>query len=178
MEEPKVDPQPKHTIDLPGRITVFPSQDRAMDQVLENLLAQCPAEYILVAEVSGQVFSVKGKRDLANPVVLASLVAGDMAASEEIARVTGQYQRFQFSLREGIASNTFIVAAGDHLILFVQVAKDVPLGWARMLLIEASHRLEEIMSSAPDEVEDLELNLHQEDLENWADNALSLLWKK
>ena len=178
MEEPRVDPQPKRTIDLPGRVTVFPSQDRAMDQVLENLLTQCPAEYILVAEVSGQVFAVKGKRDLADPVVLASLVAGDMAASEEIARVTGQYQRFQFSLREGVASNTFIVAAGDHLVIFAQVAKDVPIGWARMLIVEASHRLEEIMSSAPENIKELVLDLHQEDLENWADDALSSLWKK
>ena len=176
MEEPTVDPEPKRTIDLPSRVIVFPEQDRAMDQVLENLLEQCPAQYLLVAEVSGQVFLVKGKRDLADPVVLASLVAGDMAASQEIARVTGQYQHFQFSLREGPASNTFIAEAGRHLILFAQVAKDVPLGWARMLITEASRRLEDILSSAPEDVEDLVLDLGQKDVGNWVDDTLSSLW--
>ncbi len=178
MDQPVIDPQPKHTIDLPSRVTVFPSQDRAMDQVLEELLSHCPAEYILVAEVSGQVFSVKGKRELTDPVVLASLVAGDMAASQEIARVTGQYQHFQFSLREGVAANTFIAEAGSHLILFVQVAKDVPLGWARMLITEASRRLEEVMSSAPDDIEDVSVDLGKEGLANWLDDALGSLWNK
>jgi predicted regulator of Ras-like GTPase activity (Roadblock/LC7/MglB family) len=178
MEEPVMDPQPKQTLDLPSRVTVFPSQDRAIDQILEELLVRCPAEYILVAEVSGQVFSVKGKRDVANPVVLASLVAGDMAASQEIARVTGQYQHFQFSLREGAAANTFIAEAGGHLVLFVQVAKDVPLGWARMLIAEASHRLEAIMASTPDDIPDVSVDLGKEGLTNWLDDALGSLWNK
>ncbi len=178
MDQPVIDPQPKRTIDLPSRVTVFPSQDRAMDQILEDLLGRCPAEYILVAEASGQVFSVKGKREVANPVVLASLIAGDMAASQEIARVTGQYQHFQFSLREGIAANTFLAEAGTHLILFVQVAKDVPLGWARMLIAEASHRLEDVMSSTPDDARDVCIDLGKDGMADWLDDALGSLWSK
>jgi hypothetical protein len=101
-----------------------------------------------------------------------------MAASQEIARVTGQYQHFQFSLREGLAANTFIAEAGRHLVLFVQVARDVPLGWARMLITETGHRLEALMSSQPDDVNDVSVDLGDEDLADWLDDALGTLWNK
>ncbi len=173
-----MDPQPKHTIDLPSRVTIYPSQDQAIDQILNNLIERCPAQYTLIAEVSGQVVSVRGGRDSANPVVLASLIAGDMAASQEIARVTGQYQHFQFILREGVVSNTFIAEAGKYLILFVQVAKDVPLGWARLVITEASHKLEEIMASAPEDAKDIKIDMKPDGLTEWVDDALNSLWNK
>jgi predicted regulator of Ras-like GTPase activity (Roadblock/LC7/MglB family) len=170
--------QPKRTIDLPSRVTIHPSQDQAIDRILNNVLERCPAQYALITEVSGQVVSVQGNRDLANPVVLATLIAGDMAASQEIARVTGQYQHFQLVLREGVASNTLVAEAGKYLILFVQVGKEVPLGWARLVITEASRKLETIMSSAPDDVKDIIFDLKPDGLSEWVDDALSSLWNK
>ncbi len=171
-------PEPKKTIDLPSRITIYPSQDQAIDQVLTNVLERCPAEYALLAEISGQLISVRGNRDLTNPVVLASLIAADMAASQEIARATRQYQHFQLALREGAASNTLIAEAGKYLILFVQVAKDVPLGWARLVISEASQKLEEIMSAAPEDTQETSLGLKAEGVSDWVDDALNSLWKQ
>ncbi len=173
-----VDTEPKRSINLPSRVTIYPSQDRAIDRILSNLMERCPAQYALIAEVSGQLVFVQGDRDLADPVVLASLIAGDMAASQEIARVTGQYQHFQFVLREGLMSNTFIAEAGEYLILFVQVAKDVPLGWARMVINEASHKLEEVMSSTPKDAKNIKIDIKQDGLTEWVDDALNSLWNK
>lgn len=173
-----MDTQPKHSCDLPSRVTIYPSQDQAIDEVLTNLYERCPAQYALIAEVSGQLISVKGNRNSADPVVLASLIAGDMGASQEIARVTGQYQHFQFSLREGVISNSFIAEAGKYLILFVQVAKDIPLGWARLVITEASQRLEEIMSSAPEDAGGMQLEIKPEGLSDWVNDALNSLWNK
>ncbi len=170
--------EPKRSINLPSRVTIYPSQDQAIDQILRNLMERCPAQYALIAEVSGQLVFVQGNRDLADPVVLATLIAGDMAASQEIARVTGQYQHFQFILREGLVSNTFIAEAGEYLILYVQVAKDVPLGWARMVINEAGHKLEEVMSTTPEGVEEIKLDMKQDGLGEWVDDALNSLWNK
>jgi hypothetical protein len=171
-----MDVEPKRSCDLPSRVTIYPSQDRAMDQVLSTVIENCPAQYALIAEVSGQVVSVKGDRSLADPVVLASLIAGDLAASQEISRVTGQYQRFQLNLREGPVSNTFIAEAGKYLILFVQVARNVPLGWARMVITEAGQKLEQIMECPAEDIEDLRLDVKQDNLNEWVDDALNSLW--
>lgn len=168
----------KSTVDLPNRIMIYPSQDRAIDRILRNLMDSCPAQYALIAEVSGQLVYVSGERNFADPVVLASLVAGDMAASQEITRVTGQYQHFQFVLREGLISNTYIAEAGEHLILFVQVKKDVPLGWARMVINEASHKLAEIMTTIPDDSIDINFDLKPDGLAQFVDDALNSLWEE
>ncbi len=173
-----MDSEPKPTIDLPSRVTIYPSQDQAIDRVLSGMLERCPAQFALIAEKSGQLVSVLGERDFADPVILASLIAGDMAASQEIARVTGQYQRFQFVLREGLASNTIIAEAGEYLILFVQVKKDVPLGWARLVITEASHKLAEIIAAQPDDIKDLNIDIKQDAISEWVDDALNSLWKK
>lgn len=168
--------EPKRSIDLPSRVTIYPSQDRAIDHILNDLMERCPAQYVLVAETSGQLVSIHGERQFADPVVLASLIAGDMAASQEISRVTGQYQHFQFVLREGPITNTFIAEAGEYLILFVQAKREVPLGWARMLINEASHKLEEIISTAPSDVNDVKFEMTQGDITGWVDDALNSLW--
>lgn len=170
--------EPKRSMDLPSRVTIYPSQDQAIDRVLASVLERCPAQFALIAEKSGQLISVLGERDFTDPVVLASLIAGDMAASQEIARVTGQYQHFQFVLREGLASNTIIAEAGEYLILFVQVAKDVPLGWARLVITEASHKLAEIIDAQPDDIKELKLDIKQDSISGWVDDALNSLWKK
>ena len=170
--------EPKRLIDLPSRVTIYPSQDQAIDRLLNDLMERCPAQYALIAEISGQLVSVHGEREFADPVVLAALIAGDMAASQEITRVTGQYQHFQFVLREGLITNTFIAEAGEYLILFVQVKNDVPLGWARMLITEASHKLGEIMSSTLDDVKDIKLNMMQDGITEWVDDALNSLWNQ
>lgn len=173
-----MEPESKSSIDLPSRVTIYPSQDSAIDRILSDLMERCPAQYALVAEVSGQLISVHGERDFADPVVLASLIAGDMAASREITRVTGQYQHFQFVLREGVAANTFIAEAGEYLILFLQVKKEVPLGWARMLINEASHRLGDIMASPVKDGQEIRLDLQQNGLAEWVDDALNSLWNQ
>ncbi|MGB8252907.1 MAG: response regulator [Anaerolineaceae bacterium] len=173
-----IETETRRTMGELSRVTIYPAQNEAMDRILGNLMVRCPAQYALVTEVNGQLISVRGERELTDPVVLASLIAGDIAASQEVARVTGQYQHFQFVLREGVAANTFIAEVGEELILFVQVNKDVPLGWARLVISEASHKLAEIMSSTPEDVKTIKLDMKQEGLAEWVDDALNSLWKK
>jgi predicted regulator of Ras-like GTPase activity (Roadblock/LC7/MglB family) len=168
----------KKSLDLPSKVTIYPSQDRAIDKVLTELMSACPAQYALLAESSGQLITLCGERETGDPVSLASLIAGDMAASQEIARITGQYQHYQFVLREGIASNTFISEAGEHLLLFVQVAKNVPLGWARLIISEAGRKLADIMVSEPEEAHSFKFEVASDELDRWANDALNSLWEK
>ncbi len=137
---------------LRSGLTIYPSQDQAIDHILAKMLRDIPARFALLCDVSGQVISVRGDRAGVEPVALGSLVAGDLAASQEIARMLGEYQAYQITLREGKAAHTFIAEAGAYLALLVQVAADVPLGWARMLILKNAQELAAIVETLPEEL--------------------------
>ena len=164
--------------DLSNHVSIYPSQDKAIDKVLKNLIENCPAQFALLAEVSGQLISVMGERHKIDPVALASLIAGDMAASQEISQIIGQYQHCQLVVREGVDTSFMITEAGDQLVLFLQVEKSVPLGWARLMLFEAAEKINDIIKTVPDEQEVMEYELKSNDLTGWVDDALNSLWQE
>jgi predicted regulator of Ras-like GTPase activity (Roadblock/LC7/MglB family) len=171
-------PNMNKPIDFPSGVTIFPSQDQAIDRVLNELKQKCPAQFVLLAEVSGQIITALGERGEINLVALGSLVAGDLAASQEIARLTDQYQNYQLILREGPRANTFISEAGSHLVLFVRVDRETPLGWARLIIREASRQLADVVSTPPEEVSKLDLGLDDEKLSALVGDGLDSIWKK
>ena len=162
---------------LRSGLTIYPSQDKAMDQLLDELARQCPTQFALLVDQSGQMITVHGDRGRANLTGLSSLVAADMAASQEIARMTGQYQNCQLVMREGQESHFFITEAGKHLVLFVQISRDVPLGWARMLILQTARKLIQVISKPPADAEKMNLSLGAEaDLEDLFGDALDEIW--
>jgi len=173
-----MDPEHQMKIDLPNNVTIYPSQDKEIDKVLKNLIENCPAQFALLTEVSGQLISVMGERNKVDPVALASLIAGDMAASQEIAQIIGQYKHCQLVVREGTGSNILVTEAGEQLILFVQVEKSVPIGWARLMIMEASDKILKIMTTAPNEEEKIAYEVQSSDLSGWVDDALNSLWQE
>lgn len=162
---------------LRSGLILYPDQQQAIEKILIDLIQQTPAHFVLVADVTGQVVSTRGEQESANLVALGSLVAGDLAASHEIARLTGQYQDHQMVLREGQTTHTFICEAGHHLALLVQVANETPLGWARVVIRQAARRLTDITTKAPVEgdqrnIASSESSLGQEDLSDLFSEAL------
>lgn len=167
---------------LRSGLILYPSQQEAVEKLLTNLFQQAPAHFILLADVTGQVVSTRGEQAQKNLIGLGSLVAGDLAASHEIARLTGQYEAYQMVLREGQTTHTFICEAGHHLALMVQISTETPLGWARMAISKAARQLTEIAENPPAEQkrmeaspEDLE-SLKQDGLSNLFNDALDDLW--
>lgn len=165
-------------LDLRIGITIYPSQKKAIKQVLADLEDRCPTQLILLADVSGLLISIRGHRGESDPTALASLIAGDLAASQEIARMTDQYQSCQLILREGQKTNSFIAEVGPYLVMFIQVAAETPLGWARMLILEASNQIVEIISTRPQLTQKPDLDLDQEKILHAVDSIFDDLWTK
>ncbi len=166
----------KRSLELATQMEMSPQKDNAIDQLLKAVEERCPAQLVLAVETSGVLVSVLGKREVMDPIALASLVAGDIVASQEIARMTGQYQKCQLVVREGLATNTFIGEAGDSMILFVQVEKTVPLGWARLVINEACHQLAAIIVSETEVIKKLDIGLTEANLGRLVDEAMNPLW--
>ncbi|MGB8647201.1 MAG: hypothetical protein WCF84_18330 [Anaerolineae bacterium] len=150
----------RDALSLRGGLTIYPSQSHELNAVLSDLLQQLPARLSVLAEVSGQVIMVHraGSNTPLDTTALGALMASDLAASQEIARLTGEYQAYQLVMRQGNKSHIFISEAGRSLALLVQVSSEVPMGWARMLIIQAAHKLEEILAHPPENT----FNLAQE----------------
>ena len=164
---------------LRSGLRINPTQHEAINHLLAELLGKTPATFTLLTDVTGQVVSTAGDQSGINLVALASLVAGDLAASQEIARLTGQLGAYQMVLREGQNAHTFISEAGDHLALLVQVSTEVPLGWARMTIRQAARQLAEIVAAPPEKEADnppSELDITADSLPDLFDEALGDLW--
>ncbi len=174
-------PQTNQSYYLRSGLVLHPSQQRAIEKLLTNLSHQIAARFILLADVSGQVISTRGEQDKIDIVSLGSLVAGDLAASHEIARLTRQYQADQMVFREGKTINTFTCEAGYHFALLTQVPTATPLGWARMVIRKAAGELANIAATSPPDpkpqnLTSPELTLQKDNLPNLFDDALDDLW--
>lgn len=171
-------PRPTNAQTLRSGLTIFPEHHQAIEVLLANLVQKIPARFALLSDVSGQLISSRGDTGRINLVALGSLVAGDLAASQEIARLIGDYQEHQMILREGQTAYTFIAAAGHYMVLLVQVSAESPLGWARMLTQEATRRLAEIIERTPDDGLPAvpETVLAEDNLSDLFNDALDELW--
>ena len=170
---------------LRSGITIYPSQGKQINQILSDIVKRAPAQFVLLVDVTGQIISAQGQQDKVDLISLGSLVAGDLAASQEIARLTGQYQNNQLVLREGQNTHTFILEAGHYLALFAQVSDEVPLGWARMIILKAAQQLAEAVTDNPGpemhaqgDISQMNQALEEENLSDLFGDALDDLWQE
>lgn len=134
---------------LRSGLTIFPAQDAAFDRVLTDLVQKIPASFALLTDTSGLLIDFRGERGQMDLIALGSLVAGDLAASQAIAELTGEHAEYQLTLRQGQHHNLLLVGAGRQLVLLVQADVEVPLGWSRLLVLEAARQLQTILEMPP-----------------------------
>lgn len=157
--------------------SIFPAQVMKIEALLKELRADIPARYLMLVDSSGQYITSVGGYQTIDTDALGSLIAGDLAASQEIARMTGEYQDFQSILREGERSHIIISEAGKFLVVFAQFSKDVPLGWARRLIKKAAQELGNIVLSNSEDAATAQNELGQDNLPEQFIDALDDIWK-
>lgn len=165
-------------INLQSGIVIYPEQDTAIDGVLNELFTRCPAKFIMLVEASGQLVSFTGNRGEMDLVSMASLAASEISANQAIAYKTGQYKKCQLVMSEGVDVFTFINEVGSHLILLVQVSRNIPLGWARMLITDASNQLVAILEIPHEKMEKISSDFNSNNFGGWFDTALDSLSKE
>ena len=174
MPEPEGENAP---LNFRSGLSLYPGQLEAIQGVLTRLKDAIPARLILLVDTSGQLVTSIGDSQGIDLTALGSLVAGDLAASQEIARLTGEFQEFQMVLREGEHSHMILSEAGNHLVFLALFSKEVPLGWARKLIQKAAAILK-AQSIAPENPEENPFNPDiTGDLTDLFDDALDDIWK-
>jgi predicted regulator of Ras-like GTPase activity (Roadblock/LC7/MglB family) len=147
-----------------------------IDRILAEVRSRTPATLVVLTARDGQFISASGdnlqRMDL---VGLSSLIAGDLAASHQIAQLSGVYEDYQIVLREGHNSHLLVADAGPQMALFMLVPSTVPVGWARLLGRESARELAKIGAVAGKTGEILPRGTSA-DLASEFDKALGDLW--
>jgi predicted regulator of Ras-like GTPase activity (Roadblock/LC7/MglB family) len=166
----------EYEVKLRSGLSIFPAQDQAFDQMLSELVEKATGRFVLLADVTGQFINAKGETRKTDLIALGSLAAGDLAASTEIARLSGEYQEDQMIVREGSKYYTIIYEVGTHLLLLLQVSIEVPLGWVRILVKQYASKLKQILLSPPEKAEGILSDFLKGETQAFVDQMLDDLW--
>jgi hypothetical protein len=115
-------------------LAVTAGQQKVIEDILKNTLENIPAKFILLVDSSGQIVNIVGDTGEIETAALGSLIAADIAASQEITRLIGEEQDFPMVLREGERYHLIIEEAGHNMSFITLFSRDVPIGWARNLI--------------------------------------------
>lgn len=163
---------------LSGGTTLYPENLVQIEKVLSDLVLQIPGLFVMVADHAGQNIAWDGEAGSASLVTLGALIASDMAAGQEIARVTGDDNLPSMILHEGETFHQFICEAGEAMVLFARVPADTPLGLSRNFIKQAAEALGKIarQSSARQQAE--KTGLTDQKLQEEIGNAVDDLWSR
>jgi len=162
--------------DVGKGVVLYPQQERAIHAVLEEIASKAAASLVLVTTHTGHFVASNGGRAGMDIAALGSLIAADLAASQQIARLIDETEAYQMVLREGDRINMFVSEAGPALVLLVVVPSAEPVGWVRILVREGSHKLAAITQAPFEPIGEPDSPAPQGELADLIGNALDKLW--
>jgi len=126
-----------------------------IERILADLHRRTGAECILLADISGQLITAQGQMRAIDPVLVAALAAGDVAALTELARQFGEENPHGSFLHEGEDKSCYLFSIAHSFILIVIFSSDTLIGLMRLSVRRAAERLyplttefEEIMNQS------------------------------
>jgi predicted regulator of Ras-like GTPase activity (Roadblock/LC7/MglB family) len=116
-----------------------------ISQVLNRLRVDANAKIVFLVDKNGQQIAGAGEIDLVDTTSLASLTAGNVAATDGLARLIGE-REFTILFHEGRKDNIHISIVGQRLILVVIFDERSSLGLVRLRVRKASSSIERILN--------------------------------
>ncbi len=125
--------------------TLSIKQAEAIDACLERMAYESEASCIILADVTGQLISERGKTLGVNTQVLSALAAGELSATQEMARMVGEQARFNLLLHEGENRSVYLSPVGHKMLLIIVFDQRTPIGLVRIILKNAVEELGPIL---------------------------------
>jgi predicted regulator of Ras-like GTPase activity (Roadblock/LC7/MglB family) len=117
-----------------------------IEETLANLRRMTESECVMLADVSGQLISLHGRLDETDPVLIAALAAGDVAAMSELSRQIGEQNPSGSFLHEGEHKSIYLLNVGTSFILLVIFRAETLVGMVRLFTGRAAEQLESMVS--------------------------------
>jgi hypothetical protein len=104
---------------MTATLVLYDDEFRRITQVCDRLVREANARIVYVIDKNGQLLASGGDADRVDSTSLASLVAGEMAATGGLARLIGEND-FSVLFHEGVKENLHISLVGGRVILRVK----------------------------------------------------------
>jgi predicted regulator of Ras-like GTPase activity (Roadblock/LC7/MglB family) len=137
------------------QLVMYDEEFKQINVVIEKLLREANAKVIFLVDKNGQLISGVGETERFDTTSLASLTAGNIAATGGLAKLIGE-KEFSILFHEGEKDNLHISIVAGRVILVVLFDTRSSLGLVRLRVKKASDELTTIFDRLMQKAEEKE----------------------
>ena len=134
------------------QLVMYEEELAQINQICEVLHRDANARAVLVIDKNGQAFAQAGEVEQLDVTSLSSLTAGNVAATDGLARLIGE-KEFSILFHEGEKDNIHISIVAQRVILVVIFDERSSLGLVRLRVKKASEELNRVFANIMSKVE-------------------------
>jgi predicted regulator of Ras-like GTPase activity (Roadblock/LC7/MglB family) len=129
-----------------GDLIIFEEESKRINAALTRVLGEAKAKAIFLIDKNGQMIASCGETQGMDMASLASLTAGNIAATGGLAQLIGE-EEFSILFHEGERDNLHISIVAKKVILLVIFDSRSSLGLVRLRVKKASEELSQIFQA-------------------------------
>lgn len=124
-------------------LVIYPEEFAEVRAILSQLATESRAKLVFLVDRNGQTIASHGDSDDVDTTSLSSLAAGNVAATEGLARLLGE-KEFSVLFHEGERDNIHFSIVAHRAILVVIFDHRTPVGLVRLRVRKASALFEDV----------------------------------
>jgi predicted regulator of Ras-like GTPase activity (Roadblock/LC7/MglB family) len=133
-------------------IVMYEEEFNQIKQIISKLRVDANAKVVFLVDKNGQQIAAHGEIENLDTTSLASLTAGNVAATDGLARLIGE-KEFSILFHEGEKDNIHISIVAGRVILVVIFDERSSLGLVRLRVKKASQELNDVFQKIMAKVE-------------------------
>src|SRR5712692_6754832 len=133
-------------------LVLYDEEFRKIKESLNRLASDANANVVFLVDKNGQQIAAVGDLETLDTTSLASLTAGNVAATDGLARLIGE-REFSILFHEGEKDHLHISIVGERVILVVIFDDRSSLGLVRLRVKKAAQELNDIFAKIMAKVE-------------------------
>ncbi len=133
-------------------LIMYDEEFHQIKEIISRLRVDANAKIVFLVDKNGQQIAASGDLESVDTTSLASLTAGNVAATDGLARLIGE-KEFSILFHEGEKDNIHISIVGQRVILVVIFDDRSSLGLVRLRVRKASLELEKVFQEILRKVE-------------------------
>src|SRR5690349_19423357 len=133
-------------------LIMYDEEFQLIKEIISRLRLDANAKIVFLVDKNGQQIAANGDLESVDTTSLASLTAGNVAATDGLARLIGE-KEFSILFHEGEKDNIHISIVGQRVILVVIFDERSSLGLVRLRVKKASTELNDVFARIMAKVE-------------------------
>jgi predicted regulator of Ras-like GTPase activity (Roadblock/LC7/MglB family) len=151
------------------QMVMYEDEFKQIQNVVDRLVKEANAKVVFIVDKNGQLIAASGDVENLDTTSLASLTAGNIAATGGMAKLLKENE-FATQFHEGEKANIHIQLVGNRVILVVIFDSKSSLGLVRLRVRRASEELNHIFEALLKKVQDPQADpigeITDEDIDN------------